>query len=82
MGGCFVLDPAGANGAWAVELMIKPMVTKIRKINSYLSQKFHSMFVTVRTETGFWTYIIIDFVFEILDRCRIFGITVLKFPID
>ena len=56
--------------------MVKPVVTEIRKIDSNLSQKFHSVFVPIIAEAGFGTYLFLDFIFEFLDRCRIFDITV------
>ena len=59
-----------------IEFMVKPVVTEVRKINSNLSQKFHSVFVAVAAEAGFGTYLVIDIIFEFLDRCRIFNITV------
>ena len=76
MGRRLVFNPTGACGTWTVKLMIKSVVTKIRKIDSYLSQKFHSMFVTVRAEARFLTYVVIDFIFESLDRSGIFDVTV------
>ena len=56
--------------------MVKPVVTEVRKINSDLSQKFHSMFVAVAAEAGFGAYLVIDIIFEFLDRCGLFDITV------
>ena len=41
--------------------MVKPVVTEVRKINSDLSQKFHSVFVAVAAEAGFgriWSLIL------------------------
>ena len=39
--------------------MIEPVVTEVRKIDSNLSQKFHSVFVPVTAEAGIGAYIII-----------------------
>ena len=61
--------------------MIKPVVTEIREIYSDLSQKFHSVFVPITAEAGLGTYVVVDFIFEFLDRCRIFNITVQDFPV-
>ena len=72
----FIVDTTGTYGTWTVEFMVKPVVTEVRKINSNLSQKFHSVFVAVAAEAGFGTYLVIDVVFEFLDRCRIFNIIV------
>ena len=72
----FIVDTTGTYGTWAVEFMVKPVVTEVRKINSNLSQKFHSVFVAIAAEAGFGTYLVIDIIFEFLDRCRIFNITV------
>ena len=72
----FIVDTTGTYGTWAVEFMVKPVVTEVRKIDSNLSQKFHSVFVAIAAEAGFGTYLVIDIIFEFLDRCRIFNITV------
>ena len=72
----FIVDTTGTYGTWTVEFMVKPVVTEVRKINSNLSQKFHSVFVAVAAEAGFGTYLVIDIIFEFLDRCRIFNIIV------
>ena len=61
--------------------MIKPVVTEVRKIDSNLSQKFHSIFVPVAAEAGIGTYMLVDFIFEILNRGRMFDITVQSFPL-
>ena len=61
--------------------MIKPVVTEIREIYSDLSQEFHSVFVPITAEAGLGTYVVVDFIFEFLDRCRMFDITVQDFPV-
>ena len=72
----FIVDTTGTYGTWTVEFVVKPVVTEVRKINSDLSQKFHSMFVAVAAEAGFGAYLVIDIIFEFLDRCIIFDIIV------
>ena len=61
--------------------MIKPVVTEIREIYSDLSQEFHSVFVPITAEAGLGMYGVVDFIFEFLDRCRMFNITVQDFPV-
>ena len=51
----FIVDTTGTYGTWTVEFMVKPVVMEGRKINSNLSQKFHSVFVAVAAEAGFGT---------------------------
>ena len=77
----FIVDTTGTYWTWAVEFMVKPVVTEVRKINSNLSQKFHSVFVPIAAEAGFGTNLVIDTIFEFLDRCRMFNITVQDFPV-
>ena len=61
--------------------MIEPVVTEVRKIDSNLSQKFHSVFVPVTAKTGIGAYLIVYIIFEILNRGRMFNITVQGFPL-
>ena len=61
--------------------MVKPVVTEVRKVDSNLSQKFHSVFVPIAAEAGIGTYIPVDVIFEILNRRRMFDITVQSFPL-
>ena len=72
----FIVDTTGTYGTWTVEFVVKPVVTEVRKFNSDLSQKFHSVFVAVAAEAGFGAYLVIDIIFEFLDRDRIFNVTV------
>ena len=52
--------------------MIKTVVREIREIYSDLSQEFHSVFVPITAEAGLGTYVVVDFIFEFLDRCKMF----------
>ena len=61
--------------------MIKPVVTEVRKIDSNLSQKFHSVFVPIAAEARIGTNMLVDVIFEILNRRRMFDITVQSFPL-
>lgn len=61
--------------------MIEPVVTEVRKIDSNLSQKFHSVFVPVTAEAGIGAYMLVYFIFEFLNRGRMFDITVQGFPL-
>ena len=61
--------------------MIEPVVAEVRKIDSNLSQKFHSVFVPVTAKTGIGAYLIVYIIFEILNRGRMFNITVQGFPL-
>ena len=72
----FIVDTTGTYGTWTIEFMVKPVVTEVRKIDSNLSQKFHSVFVPIAAEAGFGTYLVIDIIFEFLDIGRIFNVTV------
>ena len=57
----FIVDTTGTYGTWTVEFMVKPVVTEVRKIDSNLSQKFHSAFVPVTAVAGIGAYMLVYF---------------------
>ena len=57
------------------------MIAKVRKFHPKLGQSFHSMPIATTAETRFWTYTLIDFIFENLYRGRTFDFTIQGFPV-
>ena len=64
MGSCFIFNTTGTHRAWTIESMIESMIAKVRKVHPKLGQSFHSMPIATTAETRFWTYTLIDFIFE------------------
>ena len=81
MGRGLVFDTTCADGTLAVELMIKPMVSEIREINSNLGQTTHTMLIAVAAKAWIRSNTFIDFILKSLSRRRRIDFTIKSLPV-
>ena len=76
----FLAFSTGTNGAWTVKFVIKTVLSKVRKLHSYLSEQFHSILVAFSAKGFFRANYRIDTFLKIFEGRGVFYIFLKRIP--